>query len=106
MEAGCSVERFLQRENETNRELAGMEPEGQREFGSRVEDTARTPNFWNLSRGMVEGSGQGRSRSYCFWKLLCDLSAALAWACVRYRRRLQDRDRRARVDKCEGLFLF
>jgi hypothetical protein len=26
--------------------LARMEPEREEEFGSRVKDTARTPNFW------------------------------------------------------------
>ena len=47
VEAGWSVERFLQRTNQTNHELAGMKPEGEGEFGRRLEDTARTPIFWN-----------------------------------------------------------
>ncbi len=32
--------------DQSNQELAGAEPEGEDEFGSRVEDTAHTPNFW------------------------------------------------------------
>lgn len=42
-----------------NQELSGMEPEGEREFGSRVEGAAGTPIFWNLIEGLVLG-GQNR----------------------------------------------
>lgn len=34
--------------HEPNEPLAGMEPQGENEFGRRFEDTARSPNFWNL----------------------------------------------------------
>ena len=45
--------------DQSNQELAGAEPEGEGEFGSRVEDTAHTPNFGALIEGLVVG-GQTR----------------------------------------------
>jgi hypothetical protein len=70
----CSVERFLQRTNKTNQELAGMVPDG---VCSRGEEAACSPVFWNLRIARVEGDQAGNSRSYCFWKSLCDLPAVL-----------------------------
>jgi hypothetical protein len=57
--AGCSVERVLQCTNETNRVLAGMEPESRRSLVGRVDDTARTPNFSYLIErdGLKVGRG-------------------------------------------------
>lgn len=75
---------YLQRTNQTDRKSAEMEPEGEVEFGSRFKDTAGTPNLWNL----IEVARDRVSRSYCFWKLLCNLVADLVWVCVRWRRRL------------------
>lgn len=66
-----------------NQELSGMEPEGESEFGSRVEGAARTPIFWNLIEVWSWVARTGGSRSYCFWKLLCNLAGDLAWMSVR-----------------------
>ena len=44
---GNAVWRVAAAHDQPNQELTGMEPEGESEFGSRVEGTARTPKFGN-----------------------------------------------------------
>jgi hypothetical protein len=47
------------------------------------EGTAHTPNFWNLIEEWSWAARTGGSRSYCFWKPLCNLPGDLAWTSVR-----------------------
>jgi hypothetical protein len=51
------VEGFAQRTNQSKQELAGMGSEGVSEFGSRVEDTAHTPNSGYLILGGRDNRG-------------------------------------------------